>query len=182
RRPGFGRRTSIGGGPRLEGTVHGSQDRFAGPLVSRSAGFVGRGHLRGPGGVVGRGRPPGVVWPDPSALQGFNEHSRRTATDESPGGQLLRTAGSEVVQAWARSATARAAVRAASKPGGPMPIATAAMAAWVRLVTPSFLKTAARWAFTVFSDRKSCREISRLLAPPDRSWSTSFSRRVSPAS
>ena len=34
-----------------------------------------------------------------------------------------------------------------------MPIETAAMAAWVRFVTPSLRKIAARWALTVFSDR-----------------------------
>src|SRR5262245_54767526 len=70
------------------------------------------------------------------------------------------------------------ACRYAPRVGGvPMPMATAIMAACVRLVTPSLRNTAARWAFTVFSDRYSCREISRLLDPPARSWRTSASRR-----
>ena len=34
-----------------------------------------------------------------------------------------------------------------------MPIETAAIAAWVRFVTPSLRKIAARCALTVFSDR-----------------------------
>ena len=66
--------------------------------------------------------------------------------------------------------------------GDPIPIATAAIAACVRFVTPSLRKTAARCAFTVFSERNRCREISRLLLPLDRSSRTSDSRRVKPAS
>src|SRR3972149_2703393 len=48
---------------------------------------------------------------------------------------------------------------------GPIPMETAAIAACVRFVTLSLRKTAARWAFTVFSDRNSAREMSRLLLP-----------------
>src|SRR5947209_1305804 len=49
-----------------------------------------------------------------------------------------------------------------------MPMATAAIAAWVRLVTPSLRKTAARWALMVFSDRNREREVSRLVWPLER--------------
>src|SRR6266516_37125 len=55
---------------------------------------------------------------------------------------------------------------ASGDPIGPArPMLTANMAALVRLPTPSLRNTAARWAFTVFSDRNSAREISRLLNP-----------------
>jgi hypothetical protein len=61
---------------------------------------------------------------------------------------------------------------------GPIPIETAAMAAWVRLPTPSFRKTAARCAFTVFSDRNRAREMSRLLFPSANRARMSVSRCV----
>ena len=43
---------------------------------------------------------------------------------------------------------------------------------------PSFRKIAARWAFTVFSERNSSREMSRLLLPSARRARMPVSRRV----
>src|SRR3972149_1404238 len=62
---------------------------------------------------------------------------------------------------------------------GPTPTETAAIAACVRFVTLSLRKTAARCAFTVFSDRNSAREMSRLLLPSASSARMSVSRWVS---
>ena len=53
---------------------------------------------------------------------------------------------------FAVRATRRSPARRGS---GPTPICTAIIAAWVRFVTPSLRKIAARWALTVFSLRNS---------------------------
>src|SRR5262245_39444594 len=108
-------------------------------------------------GVIATVERPNDMWAEwPS--DGRRDRFRFVAAPDRGGAQAPRC---EVVPVACRYAP--------SVGGVPMPMATAIMAACVRLVTPSLRNTAARWAFTVFSDRYSCREISRLLDPPAKS-------------